>query len=109
VLFRSLTRRGESFASRVAASLICAAGLPDLVTADMDSYERKALELAHNPAALAALRAKLAANRDSCPLFDTARFTRNLEAAYMQMWKRAQNGEPPASFVADASGADLPS
>jgi predicted O-linked N-acetylglucosamine transferase (SPINDLY family) len=75
----------------------------------MDSYERRALELARNPAAFAAVRAKLAANRDSCALFDTARFTRNLEAAYAQMWRREQNGEAPASFAADASAGDVPS
>jgi predicted O-linked N-acetylglucosamine transferase (SPINDLY family) len=94
-----LTRQGKSFASRVAASLLLAVGLPDLITHDAEAYERKALELARDPAALGALRATLAANRDSCALFDTARFTRNLEAAYLQMWERAQTGVPPASFA----------
>jgi predicted O-linked N-acetylglucosamine transferase (SPINDLY family) len=93
-----LTHKGESFASRVAASLLHAAGLPELIADDTETYERKAIELARDPAALADVRSKLSANRSTCALFDTARFTRHLEAAYAQMWTRAQNGEPPASF-----------
>jgi predicted O-linked N-acetylglucosamine transferase (SPINDLY family) len=94
-----LTRQGESFASRVAASLLRVAGLPELITNDAGAYERKALELASDRTGLGALRARLAANRERCVLFDTARFTRNLEAAYSQMWQRSQRGEPPASFA----------
>jgi protein O-GlcNAc transferase len=73
---------GDAFASRVAASLLHAVGLPELVVADGAAYERTAVALAQDPARLAALRAKLAANRLSTPLFDTARFTRDLEAAF---------------------------
>jgi protein O-GlcNAc transferase len=102
-----LTRQGESFASRVAASLLLAAGLPELITNDADAYERKALELARDPTRLTGLRAKLAANRNSCALFDTARFTRSLEAAYSQMCERAQRGEPPASFAVASPGSAL--
>ena len=100
-----LTRMGDSFASRVAASLLLAAGLPELVAQDAKAYEQKALELARDGAALGALRDRLAANRNTCALFDTARFTRNLEAAYLQMWDRARKGEPPASFAVNSPGA----
>jgi predicted O-linked N-acetylglucosamine transferase (SPINDLY family) len=55
--------------------------------------------LAREPARLAALRQKLARNRDTHPLFDTARFTRAIESAYATMWERAQRGEPPQSFA----------
>ena len=53
----------------------------------------------HDPALLAGIKAKLARNLDSYPLFDTARFTRNLESAYFTMWQRHQRGEPPESFA----------
>ncbi len=98
-----LTCAGESFASRVAASLLHAAGLPELVTHTLSEYEQTALSLARDPAALNRIRSRLAKNRDTSPLFDTARFTRNLEAAYTIMWQRAESGEPPASFTAAAS------
>ena len=65
----------------MAASLLNAAGLRELITADLESYERLALELARNPARLRAIREKLLANRNSCPLFDTARYAQALEAA----------------------------
>ena len=96
-----LTVKGESFASRVAASLLTAAGLPELIVESLDAYESLALELARDPAALAALRAKLNNRRDDCALFDTARFTRNLEAALGTMWERTQRGEAPASLSVD--------
>ncbi len=61
-----------------------------------------ALGLAREPSALREIRAKLACNRDTAPLFDTTRFTRNLEAAYLHMWQRAQKSEPPQAFAVDA-------
>jgi predicted O-linked N-acetylglucosamine transferase (SPINDLY family) len=79
---------GDAFAGRVAASLLHAIGLPELVMSDGAAYERTAISLAHDPARLAALRAKLAANRLTTPLFDTARYTRDLEAAYENMASR---------------------
>jgi len=57
-----------------------------------------ALKLARDSSALATAKAKLAANRGSHPLFDTARFTRNLEAAYVEMWERHQRGETRVSI-----------
>jgi protein O-GlcNAc transferase len=83
-----LTCTGTSFAGRVAASLLHAAGLPELVTQSLDAYESLALMLAREPAMLAGLKTRLAENRKTHPLFDTARFTRHLEAAYLQMWER---------------------
>jgi len=80
-----LTQLGETFAGRVGASLLTAAGLPELITRSAQDYEATALALARDPARLKAIRDKLAANRASAPLFDTARFTRNLESAYEKM------------------------
>jgi predicted O-linked N-acetylglucosamine transferase (SPINDLY family) len=94
-----LTCMGSTFAGRVAASLLHAIGLPELVTHTREDYEAKALSLARDPAALAEIRAKLARNRDAAPLFDTARFTRHLEAAFSEMSERARRGEPPRSFA----------
>jgi predicted O-linked N-acetylglucosamine transferase (SPINDLY family) len=72
------------------------------VTSSLAEYEDLALALAHRPERLAALKAKLLRNRDTKPLFDTARYTRHLESAYTTMWERQQAGLPPASFaVAD--------
>jgi predicted O-linked N-acetylglucosamine transferase (SPINDLY family) len=98
-----LTLAGSTFAGRVAASLLTAAGLPELITHSPSDYEALALKLARDPAALAAIKAKLRANRNSCALFDTVRITRSLEAAYTQMWERAQHGLPPATFMAGGS------
>jgi protein O-GlcNAc transferase len=97
-----LTLRGETFASRVAASLLAAVGLPEMITETPQVYENVALMLAREPSTLAALKAKLARNRDTHPLFDTLRFTRHLEAAYLRMWERAQGGHPPESFAVEA-------
>jgi predicted O-linked N-acetylglucosamine transferase (SPINDLY family) len=94
-----VTILGPTFAARVAASLLYAANLPELVTNSHADYEALALRLARNPAALAALKAKVRGNRDLCPLFDTARFTQNLESAYSMMWERYQRGLPPGTFA----------
>ena len=94
-----LTCLGETFAGRVAASLLKAVGLPELITTSLDGYEALALKLAQEPALLGSIKAKLARNRDSFPLFDTARFTRHIEAAYETMWQRYQRGEPPKGFA----------
>lgn len=93
-----LTAVGTTFAGRVGASLLYAAGLPELVTDSLDAYGALALRLSEDEAALAAIRARLARDRATCALFDTARFTRNLEAAYREMHARARRGEPPETF-----------
>jgi predicted O-linked N-acetylglucosamine transferase (SPINDLY family) len=93
-----LTCLGTTFAGRVAASLLTAVGVPELVARSLDEYEALAKRLAHDPAALRAIREKLAANAKSYPLFDTARITRALEAAFTTMRERVGRGEPPAGF-----------
>jgi predicted O-linked N-acetylglucosamine transferase (SPINDLY family) len=93
-----LTCLGSSFAGRVAGSLLRAVGLAELVVDSLAAYEALALKLATEPTRLAALKAQLARNRESFPLFDAARFTRNIEAAYTTMWQRQQRGEPPENF-----------
>jgi predicted O-linked N-acetylglucosamine transferase (SPINDLY family) len=96
-----LTCLGSTFASRVAASLVRAVGLDELVTHSLADYEALALKLACDPAYLQALRDRLARNRKSYPLFDTARFARHIEAAYTTMWQRQQRGEVPRAFAVD--------
>jgi protein O-GlcNAc transferase len=98
-----VTCLGSTFAGRVAASLLRAIGLPELVTDSLPGYEALALMLARDRGQLAALKSKLAGNRAHCPLFDTANFTRNIEAAFTTMWRRSRDGEPPASFAVDRS------
>jgi protein O-GlcNAc transferase len=93
-----LTCLGSSFAGRVAASLLNAAGLPELITETLADYEALALKLARDQSMLATIKAKLAQNRATCPLFDTDRFCRHIESAYETMWRRSQQGEPPTGF-----------
>jgi predicted O-linked N-acetylglucosamine transferase (SPINDLY family) len=93
-----LTCRGTTWPGRVAASLLQAIGLPELVTQNVEDYESRAIALARDPGALAALKQKLAANRLTTPLFDTARWTRNAEAAFTEMWQRHRRGEAPQHF-----------
>lgn len=94
-----VTCPGNTFAGRVAASLLTAIDLPELVTASLAEYEALALALARDPERLAAIKAKLLRNRDTSPLFDTARHTRDLESAYVTMWERREAGLPAASFA----------
>ena len=83
-----ITLMGESFASRVAASLLYAINLPELVTTSRAEYELLAIELATNPLKLNSIKQKLTKNRLTTPLFNAQLFTKNLEAAYMQMYER---------------------
>jgi protein O-GlcNAc transferase len=91
-----LTCRGATFGGRVAASLLSAIDLPELIADGLPDYRARALRLARNPDVLTALRAKLATHRDSRPLFDTKRFTRHVEAAYTAMHERHMQGQEPA-------------
>lgn len=93
-----LTAVGATFAGRVAGSLLHAAGLPELVTTNLEDYERLALRLACEPRLLSEYKAKLEANRTAAALFDTDRSTRHVESAYLTMWDRQERGLPPASF-----------
>ena len=97
-----LTCLGTSFAGRVAASLLQAVGLPELITRTRREYEDLALELVRDAHRLQDLKAKLARSRMDAPLFDTVRFTRALEAAYRTMWQRWCRGEPARSFALEA-------
>ncbi len=96
-----LTRMGESFAARVAASLLCAIGLPELVTTTQAHYESTAVELATHPDRLAELKDRLHRNRLTMPLFDTASFARHLENAYTQMYERHQADLGPAPIYVE--------
>jgi protein O-GlcNAc transferase len=90
-----LTCSGETFASRVAASLLTAVGLPELVAKSPREYESIALHLSQDPAALIAMRDRLAHNRLTHPLFDIDLFTRHLEMAYSAMWQHHHRGQAP--------------
>ena len=96
-----LTLAGRQFAARVASSLVTAAGLPELAVTSESAYEALALELAHDPQRLATLRARLAANRLTCPLFDTTAYTRRVERAFEAMHQRHLSGDAPDHFAVD--------
>ena len=97
-----LTNSGRCFAARVAGSLLHAIGLPGLVTNSLADYEAMAIALARDPARIGAVREQLARNRLSLPLFDTDRFRRHIEAAYLQMWSLYNNGEGARTFSVPA-------
>ncbi len=90
-----LALRGATFASRVSSSALTAIGLPELIAGDVETYRALALRLAGDRAYYAVIRARLAANRLSMPLFDSALFTRNLEAGFEAAWRRCRDGLPP--------------
>jgi predicted O-linked N-acetylglucosamine transferase (SPINDLY family) len=93
-----LAVRGDRFSNRISNSMLHAIGLDDLVCADLDEYERRAIELGKDPTALCEIRQRLRANRETTPLFDIQSFVRNLESAYATMWDRHCRGEPPVGF-----------
>ncbi len=97
-----LTCPGDAFPARVAASLLEAVGLPELVAGSLEEYEEIAVSLAADRPRQAALKERLARNRAALPLFDTARLVRNLERAYALMWEaRCATGGAPAFSVLD--------
>jgi len=93
-----ITCRGEAFAGRVAASLLRAAGLPELITNTLEEYESLALKLATDRDLLKSFRDRLNRGPETLPLFDTVRTTRRIEAAYEQMMTRWTAGMPAAGF-----------
>ena len=97
-----LTLMGESFASRVAASLLNAVGMPELVTNSREGYESLAIELATNPEKLQAIKNKLINNVERSSLYNSELFARYLESAYTQMYDRYQKGLPPDHIYIDA-------
>ena len=88
-----LTWPGETFASRVAASVVSAAGLPELVMPSLAAYREVAIRYATDAALLAALKDRLARQRLSCPLFDSPAYVQALEQAYVRMHQQALKGE----------------
>jgi protein O-GlcNAc transferase len=96
-----LTCKGDAFAGRVAASLLHAVGLPELVTNSLEEYEGLVLKLATDSDLLQSLRRRLEVNRLDHPLFDQQRLCRHIEAAYTTMWDIHQRGEAPRSFRVD--------
>jgi predicted O-linked N-acetylglucosamine transferase (SPINDLY family) len=96
-----LTCPGGAFATRVAASLVTAAGLPELAAKSLEEYEALALRLASDPSALAAVKARLVDGRLRCALFDTERHVRAVERAYTEMVDRSRRGEKPRGFAVE--------
>lgn len=94
-----LTCPGKAFASRVAASVLTSAGLPELIAADRADYERLAIALAGDPPRLEQLRRKLSHARANAPLFDTPAFTRNVEALLVRMCQLHRSGQAPAHLL----------
>ncbi|MDR3516467.1 MAG: tetratricopeptide repeat protein [Azospirillaceae bacterium] len=94
-----LTCTGNTFAGRVATSLLRAIELPELITTSLADYEARALALATQPTRLAEVRQRLKDNRSTTPLFDIERLTRNIEKAYTSMWDRWLDGKPAAPIV----------
>ncbi len=97
-----LTCSGDTFAGRVAGSLLMAVGMPELVTGSLAIYEQTALALARDPQRLIALRQKLQTNRHTSALFDLPKCTGNIEAAYTRMWQTWLAGQAPAAFSIQA-------
>jgi protein O-GlcNAc transferase len=98
-----VTCSGDTFASRVAGSLLMAIDIPELVTNSLEEYEQAALALAQAPQRLIALRQKLQHNRNASALFDLPKLTGNIEAAYTRMWQTWLAGRPPAAFSIDGA------
>lgn len=87
-----VTKIGRQFSARVAASLLTAAGLPELITASETDYERTSLRLAQSPDILLSLKRKLLQNKDTCPLFDSRRYARNFGTGLATVFQRALEG-----------------
>lgn len=100
-----LTVPGETFASRVAASLVQACELPDFVCADETAYVERAVALACEPGQLRAAQARLRERRQTLPLFDTARYARDFGALLDRMWARHEAGLPPDHLAAQTAAA----
>ena len=93
-----ITLKGTHFASRMSASILTAVGMPELIANSIEEFKRIAVQTALDPGRLARLRKKLAQNRLTDPLFDTPRFTSNLEQAFSRMWQIFQSGSKACQF-----------
>ncbi|MEZ5856071.1 MAG: tetratricopeptide repeat protein [Hyphomicrobiaceae bacterium] len=98
-----LTLPGRSFASRMAASLLSAAGLEELLARDMESYATYAKNVGNDPALLASIRARVAAARDAGPLLDLQHYVRSLERALTIMHERSRKGQPADAITISAA------
>lgn len=98
-----LTCRGGAFPGRVAASVLRAIGLPELITENPEDYEALAYRLATTPDLMADIRTRLARNKMTHPLFDIDRYRRHIESAYITMYERCQRGESPQGFSVPAT------
>jgi predicted O-linked N-acetylglucosamine transferase (SPINDLY family) len=94
-----LTCCGEALAARMAGSLLRAMNLPELITYNMQDYEAAAIRLGGTPGLLAEIRARVDEQRGTSTVFDTEHFRRNVEQAYVSMWERLEQGQPPESFA----------
>jgi predicted O-linked N-acetylglucosamine transferase (SPINDLY family) len=97
-----LTCRGHAFPGRVAASLLRAIGLPELIVDDLASYEALALQLATTPGLLAEIKSRLVRNRTTHPLFDIERYRQHIESAYITMVEQQRQGKLPQGFSVQA-------
>ena len=94
----TLTCIGQTFQSRVGASLLTAARIPELIARDLNEYEQIAVQMATDPNRLTSLRTRLQDDRERLPLFDTPRFVRHLEQAFLTMWQIHESGKPASEF-----------
>lgn len=94
-----LTCLGSAFPGRVAASVLKAGGMPELITQGLDEYEALALKLARDKNYLLSLRRRLQQNRETTPLFNTNAYRQHLESAYRTMWESHEKGEAPTNFA----------
>jgi predicted O-linked N-acetylglucosamine transferase (SPINDLY family) len=97
-----ITKPGQGFAARVAGSLLKALGMSELITPSEKEYEALILDLATKKGKLSNIKKKLATNRLSMPLFDTEKYTRNLEDGYQQAYKRYFDGKHPETIRVSA-------
>ena len=93
-----ITMQGSCFASRVSASLLSAIGLAEMITHNLEAYERLAVRLASHPDEFGKIKARLCQNRLIKPLFDTSRFVLSLEKAYQKMWRIFIKDRHPKQF-----------
>lgn len=103
-----LTVAGPHFHSRIAAGYVTAVGMPELICETEADYRARAISLARDPAAVAALKDKLGRNRLTEPLFDDKLFVRNLETAFWTMWRNHVHGRNAASFAVSAQSEPVP-
>ncbi len=97
-----LTCPNDCFPGRVGASILTAIELPELIMPTYAAYEQEAIRLGNDPEAIGGIKAKLAVNRTTTPLFDTPRFVRNMEWAYEKIWGQYAAGvEPQMIHVED--------